>query len=112
MKPCSFCKGKGFEEGDGSALGRTFMEAYSLSKEHSSAQLAAVTAQRDGLLTAARDAQRRIKAQEKLLVCYRLGGKAPPEWVFADLEKTKDLPEHIDAAIAACEAKEGEPNAK
>ena len=31
-----------------------------------------------------------IKAQNKLLICYRLGGR-PPEWVFDKLAKAKEL---------------------
>ena len=31
-----------------------------------------------------------IKAQNKLLICYRLGGQ-PPEWVFDKLAKAKEL---------------------
>ena len=31
-----------------------------------------------------------IKAQDKLLICYRLGGR-PPEWVFDILAKFRDL---------------------
>lgn len=29
-----------------------------------------------------------IKAQARLLVCYRVGGQ-PPEWVFTTIEKAK-----------------------
>ena len=31
-----------------------------------------------------------IKAQDKLLVCYRLGGQ-PPEWVFDKLAKAREI---------------------
>lgn len=31
-----------------------------------------------------------IKAQDKLLVCYRLGGR-PPEWVFDKLTKAREI---------------------
>lgn len=33
--------------------------------------------------------QKAIKAQAKLLVCYRLGSQ-PPEWVFKDIERARE----------------------
>lgn len=41
----------------------------------------------DKLLTAA---QKIIKAQDRLLIAYRTGGR-PPEWVFRDLEKYRGI---------------------